>query len=305
MQVNSLPLYPEGRDLEIADYNLIIPVLRKYPAESSDMNFTNIFAWRNAYRYKISQLDGVITILGFYEDKRFILTPIGDPSMAADAAYSVFLTSVKPDAIPLLAVAPDWLAGLLKDRPHISISPSRADWDYVYRSSDLAELPGQNYHAKRNLIKQFRDKYTAEVEELNKDTCAEAIEFSDKWCRQRDCESEEGLEIEKCAIYQMLTNFEALKLHGILVRIDGEIVALTIGEEINPDTYVVHVEKGDQNFRGIYQFTNQQLARHVAPRYKWINREQDLGVPGLRRAKTSYYPHHFIEKFRVEYVYWK
>lgn len=302
MQINDLPTYPEGRDLSLTDYHLIIPLLRDQHLEISDYNFTNIFAWRTAYEYKISKLNGMIITKGFFQKRPFFMPPIGNSRLAAETSYSVFELHDNPKDRPFLAVAPDYLAHEMDGMPHLKIISDRDDWDYIYKSSDLAELLGQKYHAKRNLINQFSNIYDVKVEDLTTATCAEAIEYSDRWCEQRDCDSDEGLEKEKCAIFQMLSHFEALRLHGILVRINGEIHAIALGEELNPETYVIHVEKGDQDMKGIYQFINQQLAMRVAPKYKWINREQDLGIAGLRRAKQSYHPDHFTEKYRVVYL---
>lgn len=302
MQIKSLPKYPGGREPEISDYQIITPLFGGLPLQISDYNFTNIYAWRKAYEYKIAELRGAVITYGIYNGNDFFLSPIGDPDKVVNAALTAITTPGERGNVPYLAAAPRWLVDRMKEIKNVQVAPDRGDWDYVHKSADLAELPGQKYHSKKNLIRQFTAKYDAKIEALNTQTCAEAMEFSDRWCEQRDCESDEGLEKEKCAIYQMLTNFEALGLHGIMVRVDGEIVALTIGEELDADTYVVHVEKGDHNMRGIYQFINRELARTVAPKHKWINREEDLDIPGLRRAKTSYHPDHFIEKFRADFI---
>jgi hypothetical protein len=303
MQAGDIPTYPEGRDLQITDFHHIVPLLKEHPLKISDYNFTNIFAWRIANKYKVSLLDNMIITFGkFRDDGPFFFPPIGDPKRAADTVHKIFEFHKDSNNRPFLAFASKHLAQELDKNPLIKIVPDRNNWDYVYKSSDLAELPGQKYHAKRNLIKQFETTYSATVEELTTSTCLEAIEYSDRWCEQRDCDSDEGLERERCAIYQMLSHFEALRLNGILVRINGEIHGLTMGERLNPDTYVIHVEKGDQHVKGIYQFLNREISLAVAHKYPWINREEDLGINGLRRAKTSYHPDHFIEKYKVTHL---
>lgn len=299
--MTEIPTFPNGREISAKDRPFLTPLPESGLQQVSECNFTNLFAWRETYNHRISMFDGFVVVSGSHGGLDFFMPPLGDTAGAADTAYKIFQASLDTGAPRLLWVAPTWLADQLKVKPNIRLLPDRDSWDYVYRSSDLAELPGQRYHAKKNLIRQFQDKYTYSVDALTAGTCREAIEFSDRWCKQRDCESDKYLEKERCAIYQMLTNFEALCLSGICIRIDGEIVALTLGEEMEQDTYIVHVEKGDQDFRGIYQFINREMARRVALRYKWINREQDMGVEGLRRAKQSYHPDHFVKKFDVEY----
>jgi len=213
MNVNDLPKYPEARELEIGDYHLIAPILKAEPLKTADYNFTNIFAWRFAYEYKISTLDGLIITLGKYNDRSFFLPPIGDQKRSADIACKVFEISKRIDRDTFLAVAPRGLTEDLRSRDNIKVIDDRADWDYIHKRNELAELPGQRYHAKKNLIRQFENQYNAKVEELTTTTCVEAMEFSDRWCQQRDCESNEGLAKEKCAIFQMLKYFEVLRLH--------------------------------------------------------------------------------------------
>lgn len=302
MQGNDLPTYPKTRKLKITDYHHVAPLLKEYPLKISDYSFTNIFAWRQAYNYRISDFNEMLIVSGQYRKRPFILPPIGNPKMAADTVLQIFKMQKKSSKRPFLAVSPDHLAEELEEEAHIKIISDRENWDYIYNSSDLAKLEGQKYHSKRNLIKQFNSLYSAEVEELTTASCAEAIEYSDRWCEQRDCESNEGLKREHCAIYQMLSHFEALRLHGVLIRIGGEIFGISMGEKLNNDTYVIHVEKADKHHKGIYQFLNQKLAETVSRKYKWINREQDLGIKGLRRAKQSYYPDHFVKKYRILYL---
>lgn len=301
MQADPLPVYPENRKIELGDRDYIVPALEIIFPKTSDQNFTNIFAWRNAYDYNVSQLDGMIIVQGFIDTKGFFLPPIGDPAKAAKVSYNILKMAERMGVPLVLEAAQERLADEMEQMPGVTVISERDNWDYVYESVELAELPGQRYHAKRNLIKQFQDKFSAKVEDLSAKACKEAMEFSERWCEQRDCESDDALTKEKCAIYQMLTHFDELKLHGIMVRLGDEIAGLSVGEELTEDTYVVHVEKGDQHCRGIYQFINQQLAMRVAQKYKWINREPDVGVAGLRHAKTSYHPHHFMETFQISY----
>lgn len=298
MAVNKLPAYPDSRKIEISDYRYITPILRDHPHDISDLSFTNIFAWASAYEYRISECGGHIIIHGMYKQKPFFLPPIGDLEETAEVVLRVFELSGNR----VLACAPESLARELAKIGKFRIKSDRANWDYVYKSSNLAELPGSRYHSKRNLIRQFTNKYQAHIEELNTNNCWEALEYSERWCEKRNCDSDEGLQKEKCAIFQMLTHFEALRLHGVLVRIGGEICGLAMGEELNPDTYVIHVEKGDHHCRGIYQYINQQIAVRAALKYKWVNREQDLGVEGLRKAKLSYNPARFVKKFKIDYI---
>lgn len=306
MQADNVPKYPECRSVELADYGFIASLIRKHSSKSSDCCFTNIFSWRNIYEYRISELNGLLIVQGVDDTdkaakKPFLLQPIGDPEAAAKVAQKMIMAERKRNNTPFLASVSENIALGLGGMENIIVSEDRANWDYIYKSAILADLPGPRYHAKRNLINQFAANFDATTIEMDAKICKEAMEFSDRWCGQKDCDSDEGLARERCAIYQMLAHFEALHLDGIVIRIGGDIAGLAIGEGLTEDTYVIHVEKGDQHCRGIYQFINQKMAGRVSPRYEWINREQDMGVPGLRRAKMSYHPDHFVKKFNAHY----
>lgn len=297
-----LPIYPDEREMLISDGNYIIPELRKRPCITSDCNFTNLFAWRFAYQYKISRMNSHVIIRGIHEGRDFFLPPVGDHRTAVEIVKRLFEIEKAAGKSPFVAVVPEWLAEELKKDKAFSVKEDRDNFDYVYAAADLAELPGAKYHDKKNLIAQLEAKYKVSTEPLNNENCLEAIKFADDWCEERDCAQSEGLENEHCAIYQMLSHFEGLKLNGILARIDGKIVALTMGEPLNEDTYVIHVEKGTPKLKGIYQFINREFAKTIAGKYKWINREQDLGLKGLRKAKESYNPDHFVKKYKIELI---
>jgi len=294
MDVNGLPVYPEARPIGEGDITLLVSAWRSAYFPPSDTSPANIFGWRCAYDYNISRWGDSIVISGRYRGRKFVFPPLGSKNEVVDVVRWLF--DKEKDLI--LPCAPLWLAKEMVGLG-FKIASDRANWDYVYRSDALANLSGEKYHAKRNLIKQFVRNYSAQVEDLTEKVCKEAIRFSDKWCVQRDCEKDESLKMERCAVQEMLRSAPSLGLSGIAVKIDGEICAIAVGEEASPDTYLVHVEKGNHQYRGIYQFINQKLAERVAPLYRWINREQDLGRDGLRRAKLSYHPSRMEKKFLI------
>ena len=128
----------------------------------------------------------------------------------------------------------------------------------------------------------------------------EIKKFLKRWCLWKDCESDPILSHEKDAIFYSINNFFKLGLKGIFIRIDGRIEAMAIFEEMNSDTILVHYEKASNNYVGLYKAINQETAKIVRDDYKFINRESDMGISGLRRAKLAYRPHHMIEVFHLE-----
>jgi len=121
----------------------------------------------------------------------------------------------------------------------------------------------------------------------------------DEWCLLKDCQHKDGLAKEREAIKHMLENFEYLNIRSGIIEVDSKIIAVSLGEALNSETFVVHIEKANSNFTGIYQTINQMFCNNEAAGYKYINREQDLGVPGLRKAKESYHPYKMVKKYTL------
>jgi len=175
----------------------------------------------------------------------------------------------------------------------------REYFDYVYLASDLAELSGSNYSKIRNRLNKFKRSYNYTIEEISKENMAELGEFLKRWCLWKDCESDPLLENERKAILYSMSHFFDLDLSGIVIRIDRNIEAISVYEKMNPDTAVVHYEKGSPDYDGIYKAINMETAKQLQKDFRYINREPDMGLPGLRQAKMSYRPHHMVEVFHV------
>jgi hypothetical protein len=182
---------------------------------------------------------------------------------------------------------------------NLLVTTDRNNSDYVYRVADLAELPGRRLHKKRNLVKQCLAAYTCEYEALTPELIVECSDMQYRWCKARKCGKDPGLCSEYMAIRNMFDHFEDLQLIGGAIRVEGLIQAYAIGEELSPGTAVCHFEKAMPGLRGLGQLINQWFARYALRGFEFENREQDLGIPGLRQAKESYYPHHMVEKFNV------
>ncbi|MEM2122012.1 MAG: phosphatidylglycerol lysyltransferase domain-containing protein [Candidatus Bathyarchaeia archaeon] len=128
---------------------------------------------------------------------------------------------------------------------------------------------------------------------------AECWEFYERWCSIRSCHEDLELKNEGEAIKEILNSYGALPLYGAVIYVDGSLEAFTIGELLNKDTAVIHIEKANPNIRGLYQPINNRFCKNHIEEFKWVNREQDLGITGLRKAKMDYNPHHFVEKYKA------
>ena len=118
-----------------------------------------------------------------------------------------------------------------------------------------------------------------------------------KWCEIAECEKSEGLKDEGCAVSEAFENFEALKLSGGLIRAKGEVVAFSMGDRLNDETFLVHIEKAFANIQGAYPIINREFVIHNCEGYKFVNREDDTGDEGLRKAKLSYRPYEILKKW--------
>jgi hypothetical protein len=177
--------------------------------------------------------------------------------------------------------------------------------DYVYLTRDLARLEGNKYSKKRNLINQFKREFEVgkfvKTEPITKDASNECIEFLNKWCEERDCgqETQEELYCEKQAAINSLENIELLGVNGLLLRIDGEVSAFGMGSRLTSDMGVFHFEKAFAKIKGLYQYFDNLCARKLFNGYTYINKESDMDLPGLAKAKKSYYPSMMVKSYRL------
>ncbi len=294
-QAGPVPRFPECREISISDKERFDAVFTQRPPELSAYTFTNIFAWRKAHDWRVSELDGSLIVHSQGTQGISCLEPIGayDPvrTMLEVARLAQSRTTFK-------RVQSKW-AEAAREIASVNVADDRDNSDYLYLSSDLIDLPGRKFDAKRNFINRFKQTYSYEYLQITPENAMECHEFAEQWCEERDCESDEGLNHEICAVYQMLSHFGDLGMSGGAIKVNGAVVAFALGEPMNPDTLVVHVEKGDSSYAGIYQMINNEFAAHGALGYKYVNREQDLGIPGLRKAKRSYHPERMVESYWV------
>ena len=187
----------------------------------------------------------------------------------------------------------------LGDRVHLE--EDRAQWDYVYSVPELIALKGNKFHRKKNLFNQFKKSYTYEYRPMDMECIEETLEMQHEWVEWQELKDSSALTAENQAIERILTSWDSFPgLMGGALHIDGTMVAYTVAEALSKDTVVIHFEKGKPNFRGIYQAINQMFLENQASSFLYVNREQDLDDPGLRKAKLSYNPVEFLKKYTVK-----
>lgn len=282
--------------LDLTTAHLVNRYLDAHPPEVSELTFTNLYAWRKGRPIWLVELPETLVFLiksPPEEREKWLVfgPPVGPLPLAAVMAQ---LDETVAGAVRQSATS---VAGL--DHTIFTIAEDRANSDYVYQVKDLAELAGRNYSGKRNRIKQCLRDYSCAFEKITGTNLDECRDLLERWCDLRHCDLDHGLNGEGQALKETMSIFLDFGLLGGLVRVDGKVEAFAIGERLNLNTAVCHFEKSLPAIQGLGQLINQWFAVHCLGDFTYINREQDLGIPGLRQAKESYQPHHLVDKFTV------
>ncbi len=181
---------------------------------------------------------------------------------------------------------------------NIEYSQNRDYQEYVYLTQKLANLSGKELHKKKNHVNKFRSLYNYKFVSMDNSVTHKCIEMANKWLYTKYEGNEKEYEIELKSIITALNNFDYFNLFGGVLYVDDKIAAFTVGEERSPDTALIHIEKADVTYKGAYAAVNFEFANMLAPKYKYLNREEDMGIEGLRKAKLSYRPEFFTDKYR-------
>lgn len=181
------------------------------------------------------------------------------------------------------------------------VEEARGQWDYLYSAEELANLSGNKFHKKKNLLNQFIKKYPDHIYTSMNLECVESVlKMQEEWCTWHECPDSEALMAENTAVRRVLSHWDQLPgLLGGAITHKGKVIAYTVGEQLTPDTLVVHFEKGTTEYKGIYQAINCFFVRDAGGENEFINREQDLDDEGLRKAKESYNPVDYVRKNTV------
>ncbi|MDD1705557.1 MAG: phosphatidylglycerol lysyltransferase domain-containing protein [Methanoregulaceae archaeon] len=278
----------------LADRHLFLSHYRKFPQVHSDNTFTNMICWNPYAHYRYAHVNENLLISSTIEGKTSFRPPIGprDPGILSDLLE---LCTREGDENPLALVDAAQRAWILSEYPALPLHLDRNYFEYVYRSDDLASLPGKDYLSIRRHLNKFRRNCKPVVEPVSSRNRDEVNEFLIEWCEWKNCDGEPFLSHEKDALTCALSSMEELGLSGLLIRVVGKVGAISLFEPLNEETLVVHFEKGLPDCEGIYKAINAETAFYARDRFRFINRESDMGVLGLREAKMRYHPHHMVE----------
>jgi hypothetical protein len=295
--MTSPPEFPASKAIALEDKTLLDKSFERQQPNISEYTFTNLFVWRETEKVQLSQLEIIILIERERPGKggRFLYPPLGETDLQTVVRKILALNKH--------ANHPTRLYDLEKEEARVlqeegfTVDPDRDNWDYVYQTEDLATLLGPRYYSKRKAIKKCLTEHRCEYAALTPEIVKDCLQLQTTWCNVRCCEAVPGLAAENRAIRETFQHFERLDIFGGAVYIDNRLEAFTIAERLNKTTAVIHFEKANPEVRGLYQVINQWFCSNALRKYLYVNREQDLGDEGLRRAKSSYHPHHMVEKY--------
>ena len=288
------------QEITLGDKAWMQPLYEKSSFRSEEYNFTFTYMWREILSYKVMEMDGFL-VLKSEKTRPSYLYPPGSgnvkPVIEAtieDAAacgheFSFFTVLAEQKAL-LEVLFPDMF----------EFKPLTKYDDYIYDAQSLITLKGKKLHSKRNHINRFKTEHPDwSYEVITPQNMPEVIAMSRDWCRRTMCSSK-SLQHECQALDSALGDYFSLGMDGGLIRVGGQVIAFSMGDRLTHDTYLVHVEKAYTELHGAYAIINQQFAEHNCAGYTYINREDDSGDEGLRKAKLSYYPVMRTEKYAAK-----
>ena len=288
----------ELRDITLGDKAWMQPLFEKSSFRSEEYNFTFNYMWREILSFRVMEMDGFLIQKSDNDRPCYLFPPGGGKNIkpvveamiedAKDCGHGFLFYTVLAEQKALLeALFPD----------KFDYWPIPKYDDYIYEAQKLITLSGKKLHSKRNHINRFMTTYPDwSYEEITPLNMPEVIAMSQEWCKRNSCNSK-SLQNECSALHSALDDYFSLGLDGGIIRVGGQVVAFSMGDRLTHDTYLVHVEKAYTEIHGSYAIINQQFAKHNCADYTYINREDDSGDEGLRKAKLSYYPCMRTEKY--------
>lgn len=270
--------------------------------------FGSLWLWKDMYRIEVVRFQDAALLRGRAgENMTYYMYPIGR-SYDVREAVTVMRRNAEEQGTKLVmySVEERQLDELREAFPgEFSFEETRWDFDYIYRSEHLIALSGKKFHSKRNHISQFQRLYPDwQYEDISAANVNECIACAGEWLKKaiegQDEERVFQLCMENSVIALALRHYDEMGFVGGLLRVGGKVIALTLGEPLNRRVFATHFEKANTDFEGAYTMINKQFAAHRLADYEYINREEDMGVESLRKAKLSYHPDILLKKYRVE-----
>ena len=276
--------------LTLSDREAVQAVTLPSGRRNCNYTFANLVGWQFWYYTEVCVLaDAVVFRYTFEGDRAYMVCTAKEISkelleaLLNDSQGNLVLIGLEDDHVSQLQTA--------NSKLQTKIEPIRNQYDYIYRRTDLAALQGGHLQAKRNHVNRFRAAHPDfEYRQLTPELFDECRRLTEIWQGEKNENENETIDAEKQVMETIFSNWDALGMIGGSIFIDGQMIAFTYGAAVTTDTFDVCVEKADRRIEGAFAIINQQFAEHLPEQFVYLNREEDMGIPGLRKAKLSYHP---------------
>lgn len=283
------------RAITLEHYNKIKDFLKNNNELSCENAFVNLLVWQKAYSNCFKIMDDCFLLYSKKENGSRYRLPFCDDFQKGFKK----IIELNDGKLPNIWATDGGKFEKFKDiyGDQYFIDEIRDAFDYIYKTEDLAMLSGKKYHSKRNHISSFSKKYDWKYKRIDKSLIPDVIACSEKWYNENADKMDKYMSVERDAITVLLENMEILGVRGGAILVDDTIVAFTLGSEINELTFDIHIEKALKDYSEAYTVINREFAKNELSEYVYINREDDMGLEGLRKAKLSYKPHMLLKKY--------
>lgn len=297
--------------ITIEDKKLFDEYLNAFEYKTSGLSFTSLFMYKDLNQFNYEIINDYLCIAGNSHLEIDNPDPFLFPILTKTGSYDIDTLSDTIDQIRQIFEKKGYLFSLRLLPFHMidifeqakpecfSFSSDRPNYDYVYLSKDLIELKGKKFHRKKNHLNYFKSHYDYQYMPLSANMADACLALNAKINEKKQVTKNELklLKMEEAALKEAFLNYEKAGFIGGAITIDGKIESFTMGGPLGKKAIVVHIEKANTEYRGLYQAINNEFCRHEAQCVKYVNREEDMGLQGLRKAKRSYRPVMYVEKY--------
>jgi hypothetical protein len=296
-----IPVFPDLADLDRAHQPVLEALFRDLQPQSSELTFTNLYIWRQGQAAKITRIGETVCLLSLRANPEdsYLLSVLGPGAGVQEVRRCLDWLGEQGHNARMRRVDQEELDRLGITDGEFEIETDRDNWDYVYRVRDLIDLAGEAYREKAQHVRNFTRKFHYEYRRITPDLVPACQELQDLWCDEKHCDLYSSLRAEARAVKEVLGHLEELHVTGGALLVNDRVQAFSLGEPLNRDTVVIHIEKASPELHGAFQAINHEFLAQEWANWEYVNREQDVGEPGLRQAKDSYHPARMVEKFIV------
>ena len=291
---------PRFHNVTLDDKKWIKDIFSKEKRLACEYSFGNIFTYTANFPILVAEAYGCFVSKCVFDDELMYCFPVGGGDIKAALDFIIEDAQGEEKKCILFGINEKNKEILIREYgDRFEIYADRGGMDYVYNTDDLINLKGKKYQPKRNHISFFEKTYSWTYETMNAENVYDCVHMTENWLYQSALKDKSDLVDELQIIRKVAEYFDKLDYKGGIIRIDGEVIAYAMGEELTKDTFCVHFEKAYPGIRGAYPLINREFVKNELSSYTYIDREDDVDSENLRKAKLSYYPAFLIDEYEA------